>query len=221
MNKLYILPLLFLLSLGAVYAVADGCTNAWTWHDDALGDQNVSAGNVCIDLTNYDVDPTAGVNCDEWYDYVDGSCSIDTYYVGYAGDGSTDCVATGWVTTGVPAFVAQGYIVNDTIASEPNPAYETNTGEVVPAKDACINGYTLSGPTGYCEGDGTLDTNGALANVSDGNVCIAGVDSDPDVTNKCADWLDCTAGSCTADVVYVGYLGDGTATCSNTGYVDY
>jgi len=224
MSKLfYILPILLLLSLGLATAVADGCTNAYTWHDSILGDQNVSIGKVCINATSYDVAPILGVKCSEWYDYVDGACVIQTYYVGYKGDGTATCDATGWVSTAPDdagfVSVLTGYIVNTTIKAAPNAAYETNTGEVVPAPSGCLNGYTTTGASGYCDGAGFLDLNSIHGNVTIGTVCSAGSSVAPNSTNKCANWANCVIGQCTAGIMYVGYLGDGTATCSNTGAV--
>ena len=232
MNKyLYLLPIVLLLSLGLATAAVTECINAagapvvdntgaWPSYNDTGVVTNVGAGNVCINVSDYNVNPTLTYNCDVWYDYVDGACSVQDYYVGYSGDGSATCVATGWVTTGSPVFVAQGYIVNTTIAAAPNAAYETNTGEVVPAKDACLNAYTTRGPTGYCEGDGTLNTNGAYGNVTAGRVCSVGTSVAPNSTVYCSNtWAAYVDGACTYARYYVGYVGDGTTSCVATNWV--
>jgi hypothetical protein len=210
--------LMMLLGMTAIVSAddaVDGCTNAWTYHMNESGDYNVSIGNVCVDSTDYDVDPTAGVNCGTWSDCVADACSADEYYVGYLGDGTETCDATGWVSAGTTYDVADNYIIDTTEAVD--TCSVTNTGKTA-TYDACTNLYTRQGPDGYCDGAGALDTNDASLHVADGKVCVAGANTAPNATVKCGTWYDCVADATDYDHYYVGYAASGTL-CSDTSWV--
>jgi len=227
-NKMWlVLIAVMVLALSAisVNAAVTGCMDGLGapseyFYNDTGVILNVSAGNVCINETDYDVDPTAAVNCaDNWANYTDGACEYTRYYVGYAGDGTATCVAAGWVVYTQHVFIAADYIINTTTDAEISGDYVTNIGEVA-TYDACSNAYIRQGPDGYCDGGGVLDTDDALLNVSAGNVCIAGADEDPTAVVFCSDsWANYTDGECRYTRFYVGYAGDGTTTCVATGWV--
>lgn len=229
MNKLYIFCALFLVfGIGMASAAITGCLNstgqavvddtgAWPAYNDTGTPTAVTDGQVCVSATDYDVVPNATYKCSLWYDYVNNTCTVNTYYVGFLSDMSGTCSATGWVTAG-PVIVAQGYVVNTTIASAPNAQYETNTGRTVPALNACSNAYTETGPTGYCNGAGSLDTAGHTVHVSAGKVCSAGAGVSPNSTANCATWYNCVSGATTYATYYTGYAASGS-TCSATGWV--
>ena len=82
--------------------------------------------------------------------------------------------------------------------------------------DACTNAYTRQGPDGACDGSGACDTDDALLNVSAGNVCIDGADSNPTTDVKCGIWGDCIINYTYASEYWVGYTGDGAETCVDT-----
>ena len=176
---------------------------------------NVTAGNVCINETDYDVAPTADVNCAEWYDCVVDACSADEYYVGYAGDGTSTCDNSNWTVTGGSYLVADGYII--TATTESLTCSVNNTGKTA-TYDACLNDYTRQGPDGYCDGAGALDTDGATLHVTAGDVCVAGANANPNATINCAVWLECVEDATSADTYYVGYASSGTD-CVATGWV--
>lgn len=220
-----------LITMLAMYvnAAVTGCMDetstpvAYKYNDTGVI-KNVTAGRVCIDATDYDVAPTVAVNCDDdWANYTDGGCLYSGFYVGYAGDGTTTCVATNWVYKEGPYYIGEGMIINETINGPRSysGAHVTTTGEVVPAKTACYNAYIQKGPSGYCDGAGRLDTDDARANVSAGNVCMTGaLNADPNATVSCSDaWANYTDGWCAYTRFYVGYVGDGTATCTATGWI--
>ena len=208
-----------LLYASMASAAVTGCINAYTYNDTGVP-TNVSVGNVCVNATDYDVGPTAAVFCaDDWAAYVDGTCQYASYYVGYSGNGSATCDNSNWTVNTAAVFIAQDYIINTTTDAVISGSYVTNVGEAVPAKDACSNAYTLQGPTGYCNGGGELDTNGSLANVSAGNVCYLGTDAQPNATNYCGQWSDCVTDACVLDEYWVGYAGNGSATCVATDWV--
>lgn len=207
-----------LLYATTVSAAVTGCINAYTYNDTGNA-TNVTAGNVCINATDYDVDPTAVVFCsDSWAGYVDGACNYTSYYVGYAGDGTATCVATDWQVNVASVFIAQDYIINTTTDALISGDYVTNTGETA-TYDTCLNDYTRQGPTGYCDGAGALDTDGATTYVSVGNVCYVGTDANPNATTYCGIWSDCVAEATTADEYYVGYAAGGTGVCVASGWV--
>ncbi len=102
----------------------DACSNNWTRQgpdgycdgsgsldtDDAL--TNVSAGNICFDGS--DAQPNATRQCGTWGDCVDGNTSADEYWVGYAGDGSEDCVDDNWQASSTYWNATAGYEINVT-----------------------------------------------------------------------------------------------------------
>ena len=208
--------LMIALMAFSVNAVADGCTNNWTWHDDALGDQNVSAGNVCISAVNYNVDPNATVRCGIWSECVIGSCAPNEYNVGYAGDGTNTCVDTDWKVMGY-SWTSSGYRIQ--VTEHAGACNVTTTGGVAgtPAYSTCSNTYTRNGTqtTGYCNGAGGNATATATLHVTDGNVCVAGANADPNATVRCSTWGDCVEGATSYPTYYVGYAASGTA-CSDT-----
>jgi len=177
--------------------------------NDAL--LNVSAGNVCDSGT--DTNPTTDINCGTWSDCTADACSANEYWVGYTGDGTDTCVDTDWIDASSTYDVPDNYIISAT--NKQDTCDTTNSGKSA-SYDACSNAYTRQGPDGYCDGSGSLDANDALLNVSDGNVCIDGTDANPTSGVNCGTWGDCVDGNTSADEYYIGYLGDGTATCSDT-----
>jgi len=62
-------------------------------------------------------------------------------------------------------------------------------------------------------------SDGSTANVSAGNVCIGGNDTNPTSVVNCGLWADCVVNETVADQYYVGFAGDGTNTCTSTGWV--
>ena len=219
MNKLVWLGVLVVISatLYASYASAaiTGCASPRAYIDTGV-EKNVSVGNVCINATSYDVDPTTNVKCGEWYDYVAGACNVSSYFVGYNGTNTSACSDTGWVLDVAGAYVAQGYIVNVTAHAAATPAYTVNVGKTA-TYSGCTNLYTRNGTTGYCEGDNTLQK-GTL-HVAAGDVCHgAGTNVAPNATYKCGTWSNCVKGATTADEYWVGYAASGTA-CSDTNWV--
>jgi len=230
-NKIWlVLIAVMVLALSAisVNAAVTGCMDELGAPSEYLYNDtgvitNVSAGNVCINETDYDVNPTAAVNCaDNWANYSDGACKYTRFYVGYAGDGTATCVETGWVVNTQNVFIAADYIINTTVNGEISGDYVTNIGEVA-SYDACSNAYIRQGPDGYCDGGGVSDTDDALLNVSAGNVCIVGVDSQPDASVHCigvADtWSACVAGACVINEYYVGYSVGNATGCVDTDWV--
>lgn len=86
--------------------------------------------------------------------------------------------------------------------------------------DDCTNAYTLLGSSGFCDGAGDCAYHDFEANVSVGKVCVAGQNVSPSNSANCGIWADCVAGTTNASSTYlVGYAGDGTATCDDTGWV--
>jgi len=79
---------------------------------------------------------------------------------------------------------------------------------------SCSNDYMISTQTGFCDGAGACNT--ALSNVSAGDVCVGGSSTDPTAGLNCDTWRDCVDEAQSADEYYVGYVGDGTATCDDT-----
>lgn len=77
----------------------------------------------------------------------------------------------------------------------------------------CANDYTLQGGDGFCTGGGVCDVDDYLGNVSAGNVCIAGSDTNPTNNTKCNLWYECILHNEWASGYYVGYAGDGTSSC--------
>ena len=82
------------------------------------------------------------------------------------------------------------------------------------SSSTCPNAYTTSTESGFCDGAGACDL--TVADVSAGNVCIAGADTNPTVGVNCGVWSDCVVGETSVNEYYVGYVGDGTATCNDT-----
>ena len=89
--------MVYVTAQGALAAVT-GCLNAYTYNDTGNA-THVSVGNVCINATLYDVNPTAAVKCGQWSNCVAGATTAPQYYVGYAASG-TACVDTGWASAG-------------------------------------------------------------------------------------------------------------------------
>jgi hypothetical protein len=214
-----------LMTILAMYvnAAVTGCMDetsapsAYKYNDTGVI-KNVTAGNVCINATDYDVDPTAAVYCsDSWANYTDGWCAYTRFYVGYAGDGTATCVATGWVVRTANVFIAADYIINTTVNGLISGEYVTNTGETA-TYNACTNAYTRQGPDGYCDGGGILDTNDASLHVAAGKVCASGANQAPNATLKCGTWSNCIEGASTANEYFVGYAASGTS-CVDTSWV--
>jgi len=92
--------------------------------------------------------------------------------------------------------------------------------ECTASYDACSNAWTRQGADGLCDGSGACDTDDATTDVSAGNVCIDGADSNPTTGVNCGTWSDCTDGACVADEYWVGYVGDGSEICVETDWQD-
>ena len=88
--------------------------------------------------------------------------------------------------------------------------------ECTPDYHTCLNDYTRQGNDGTCNGLGNCDNSSRLGNVTIGNVCINGTDTNPTTSINCDIWSDCIYHSITANEYYIGYLGDGTSTCNDT-----
>ncbi len=198
-----------------VNAAVTGCINPYVYNDTGNA-TNVTAGNVCVNATDYDVNPTAAVNCGTWSACVLDACTAAEYYVGYTGDGTATCVMTDWVATGTNYWPADGEIID---ATENVDTCSVATTGKSPSYDACLNDYTRQGPDGYCDGAGALDTDSATTYVVAGNVCYAGTDTNPNATVNCGTWSDCVAEATSADEYYVGYAAGGTGVCVATGWV--
>lgn len=84
------------------------------------------------------------------------------------------------------------------------------------APTMCFNNYTLQSGTGFCNGAGSCDASGGFSDVSAGNVCSGGVDSDPTAENNCGIWSNCVQHDVSAAEYYVGYAGNGTSDCVDT-----
>ena len=88
----------------------------------------------------------------------------------------------------------------------------------------CPQGYIYGNTTGLCGGSGSCDSTVIGYNVSEGNVCdgSGSFDVSPGETTSCSDsWKQCdSVNDCTYDTHYVGYVGDGTSTCTGTGSVE-
>lgn len=214
-----------LITMLAMYvnAAVTGCMDetstpvAYKYNDTGVI-KNVTAGRVCIDATDYDVPPNASVYCsDSWANYTDGACAYTRFYVGYAGDGTTTCVATGWVVRTANVYIAADYIINKTVNGLISGNYVTNTGKTA-TYNACANAYTRQGPDGYCDGAGALDTNDASLHVAAGKVCTVGTNLAPNASLNCGTWSNCIAGGTTANEYFVGYAASGTS-CVDTSWV--
>jgi hypothetical protein len=100
------------------------------------------------------------------------------------------------------------------------PMYEDLKDECPISFNACLNNYTLQGPGGFCGGHmfqkGVCDVSSGAANVSVGNVCINGTDTNPTSGVNCGIWKNCIYENTFANEYYVGYIGDGTDTCIDT-----
>jgi len=231
-NKMWLVlvaAMVLVLSAVSVSAAVTECVDAsgnpqagpgaYPMYNDTGVVTNVTAGNVCVDATSYNIDPNATYNCGNTSVMIDNACTYTTYYTGFLGDGTVACTNAGWVA-GTTYTLGEGYIVNTTInaswATRGN--YIVDTGEVA-TYDACSNAYTRQGPDGYCDGGGALDTNDALLNVSAGNVCIAGADTQPTAGVNCDEYGAFVDGACKYSGYYAGYTGDGAATCVITDWV--
>lgn len=178
--------------------------------------KNVSAGNVCIDATDYDVNPTAAVKCGTWRACVANACSSAEYYVGFKGDGTTDCVDTDWQASGVVYNATADYIYNATV-NQTGACSVIGTGKTA-TYTGCTNAYTRNGSDGYCDGAGSLDVDDASLHVAAGKVCANGANQAPNASIKCGTWSNCVAGQSTAAEYYVGYAASGTS-CVDTSWV--
>jgi len=192
----------------------DYTCNSGVWNSNACADQTCSgADNIDSYLTDSTCSETTG-------------CSTQT---------STEC-ATCETCSGT-SCVNKGDNIQDIIGSNKcegicdacqsgscgNADDNTDPGNDCTATyTSCDNKYTLKGiegtdADGYCDNAGACDTNdGGLSNVSEGNVCYNGVDQNPDITTNCGIWGDCVQYSDSANEYYVGYVGDGTDTCTDT-----
>jgi hypothetical protein len=82
----------------SVSAAVTGCVNAYQYNDTG-NVTNVTVGNVCVNATSYDVNPTVAVHCGSpLYNCVADAQSATQYYLGYLGTGT--CTATDWQATG-------------------------------------------------------------------------------------------------------------------------
>lgn len=181
--------------------------------DDTL--LNVTAGNVCDNGS--DVNPTSEINCGNWSDCVLDNCFANEYYVGYIGNGTDICIDTDWQSTETTYNVPDNYIVSAT--NKQNECDLTNTGKSA-SYNVCLNNYIRQGSDGYCDGSGSLDTDDAFLNVSEGNVCYESNDINPDNITNCDIWINCIKKEIDADKYYVGYKGDGTNICSIIDWID-
>lgn len=229
------------------------CTNAYTYAYtnglcNGLGsctsavDNNVTTGNVCINSTSYDVNPTSGVNCAVWYDCVTNYTTANEYLTGYIGDGTSSCTATDWQYTGNNYTTPSGYGINETsqglncsITLLPECSINADCGlcewcngticqnqttsqdlkNECDANYNCVNPYTYSDGTDFCSGVGSCASTQNF-NVTQGNVCInsTSYDVDPQSQGYCAIYYDCITNMTTADEYYTGYEGDGTPICT-------
>jgi surface protein len=82
----------------------------------------------------------------------------------------------------------------------------------------CLNPYTLQNQNGLCNGQGQCNGN-TTTNVSIGNVCINGNDTNPTISVNCGTWANCTTNSTTAPQYYVGYAGNATTTCVQNDWI--
>jgi hypothetical protein len=101
------------------------CVNPYIYSDgtdfcNGLGscastrDYNVTSGNVCINATNYDVNPTNAVNCAIWNNCIADYISANQFFTGYSGNGSATCSITDWQSTGSNYTAPYGYKINAT-----------------------------------------------------------------------------------------------------------
>jgi hypothetical protein len=231
------------------------CTNAYTYGItnglcNGLGNctttpinYNVTSGNVCINSTLNDTNPTAGTNCAIWYDCVTNYTTANQYLTGYIGNGSPTCTATDWQYTGGNYTTPSGYAINTTnqglnctIDLIPECAIDADCGlcqycnatkcqnqtsiqdlkNECTANYNCVNPYIYSDGTDFCNGLGSCASTRDY-NVTQGNVCInsTSYDVDPQSAGKCAIWYDCISNMTTANEYYTGYQGDNTPTCTN------
>jgi hypothetical protein len=99
-------------------AASSSCLNAFSYdlatgYCDGAGtcdaySSNVSEGNVCINSSNYDTNPTSGVYCSIWSDCVQYEISANEYYVGYLGDGTENCSSSDWQSAGTVQLASFG-----------------------------------------------------------------------------------------------------------------
>jgi len=202
------------------------CANDWTTNQTGTGYcdgagscnntnilNNVTTGNVCI--TGADTNPTNTTYCGIWSDCNSSQCSYYNYYVGYQGDGTSNCNDTDWQVESI-TNIPDNYVNN--LTGHYDNCTLTNTGRNK-TYTSCLNDYTRQGADGYCDGFGNFDTDDALTNVSLGNVCIAGADTNPTSGVNCDTWNECLYQQLTADQYYVGYQGDGTSNCTELDWV--
>ena len=99
-NKLgiFIVVLAMMALMTTLVSAADSCINGYSW-TNGTANFNVTVGNVCINSTSTDVDPTATSNCDVTYTCVAGATSAPRFYRGYT-LGSAVCTETGKVSGG-------------------------------------------------------------------------------------------------------------------------
>jgi surface protein len=226
-------------SFGSGYCNGLGaCDNVTTGYKD------VTAGNVCINGS--DTAPTALVHCDDrWSDCVRYATSADEYYVGYTGTGVNICDASNWVSAGTQQTTSVGYwdatgrfsectAVNCSQDSDCGfcnkcqmgscvleNSTEDTKGECNVQYSNCTNAWTLHGAdsTGNCDGAGACDATPdpfEEANVTIGNVCQGGLDTNPNPTVHCGIWSNCQLHAITAPEYYVGYRGNGSDVCVST-----
>ena len=129
----------------------------------------VSAGNVCINSTAYNVNPTATVNCGVYSDCIAGNVSADEYYVGYdahfCGLSSCLCNVTDWQ----PAFS----LWNATPGNQISVTEQVDTCQeepIVPLE--CIDDYNCSS----CQ-------------KCDNGTCVNQLASE-DLKNECTDYIN-------------------------------
>jgi len=213
----------------------DMCINITHYEECASGvwgaDTHVTTGDVCDSGTTASEDPSGnsdcGFNndiscsCETQRDCTLSACFANNYYTGYD---SGDCIDTGWVDQGTNYNVPDNYIIDTT--ENTTTCSTINTGKSS-SFDDCSDLHTKTGPDGYCDGAGSLDTNDNIADVDVGDVCRDGTSEDPSGDSdcgtddnddcSCATWYECIAGACTMSDYYTGY---DSGSCTATGWVD-
>jgi surface protein len=220
------------------------CNGAGACDNSTTGYKNVSTGNVCIG--GNDTAPTAGVHCDDkWSDCVRYATIAPEYYVGYVGTGVNICNPSNWVAAGTNQTVISGFwdatgrfescnavgcsqdtdcgFCNKCVAGScvlENSTEDTKN-QCPIHYSSCTNAWTLHGAdsTGTCNGAGACNNVSnplAEANVTIGNVCQSGLDTNPNLTVHCGIWSNCQLHGRTAPEYYVGYRGNGSDICVST-----
>ena len=77
---------------------------------------NVSTGAVCLNGMNSP--PNINVSCHTWKNCITNRTNASEYFVGYQGDGTSNCNDTNWQATGNTWDVILGYRINETTHSQ-------------------------------------------------------------------------------------------------------